>query len=187
MLTVNMYQHLLRPSRHMAWLARFELRAGGYLYVWSGSHHMTYGGNLYYGYGYLTGINAIRKGEGTQHIEQQFLLSGLDSSILGGLDTSVRGLTARLWLAGIGADRQVINDPLLFSDLIQDTLAWDYGADDGSVTLRLTTFDSLPLVGRVDGGKWSNEDQLARFANDVGFKYNAPIALQGPPVEWTVA
>ena len=65
MLTVDMYQHLLKPYRHLAWLARFERPTGPDLYVWTGSHHHTYGGNLYYGYGYLTSIEPMKKGEGT--------------------------------------------------------------------------------------------------------------------------
>lgn len=185
-LTVAMQNHLRSPYRTMAWLAWFE-RPGTDLYVWSGSHTITWDGNEYRGYGYLSSIDTIRKGEGTEHIEQVFELSGIDPAILADLDGSVRGLRARIWLAGIGNDRQVIRDPILISDLMQDTLGWNYAQDGSSVTLRLTTFDALPLLGKINGGKWSNEDQLERFANDSGFKYNAPIALQGPPVQWQQA
>lgn len=182
-LTVPMQQHLLRPLRHMAWLAWFD-RPTDDLYVWSGSHPITWDGNTYLGYGYLSSIQSMRKGAGTEHIEQVFELSGINPSILAELDESVRGLRARIWLAGLGGDRQIIRDPILIADLVQDTLGWDYSQDGSSVTLRLTTFDALPLLGKINGGKWSNEDQLERYANDSGFKYNAPIALQGPPVQW---
>lgn len=185
MLTVEMFQHLLKPYRHLAWLARFERPTGPDLYVWSGSHHQTYGGNLYYGYGYLSSIEAMRKGEGTQQIEQVFELNGIDPSILAELDDSVRGLDAEIWLAGVGDDRQFITSPLKASNLVQDTLGWRYSTDDGSVTLRLTTYDALPFLGRVNGGKWSYEDQLLRFPNDVGFRENTAIALAGPAVQWT--
>lgn len=186
MLTTGLSQHLLKSYRHLAWLARFERPTGPDLYVWSGSHHMSYGGNVYYGYGYLTSIETIRKGEGTQQIEQVFELNGLDPSILADLDTSVRSLEAEIWLAGIGQDRQFISDPLKVSNLVQDTIAWRYSSD-GTVTLRLTTYDALPFLGRVNGGKWSYEDQLDRYPGDTGFRENSAIALAGPAIQWTLA
>jgi len=52
------------------------------------------------------------------------------------------------------------------------------------VTLSLSCWESLPFVGRVTGSKWSYEGQLDDYSGDVGFKYNADIALNGPPVNW---
>lgn len=184
-LSVDMVHHLLKPYRHLAWLARFERPTGPDLYVWTGAHHHTYGGNLYYGYGYLASIESMRKGEGTQQIEQVFELNGLDPSILADLDESVRSLEAEIWLAGVGPDRQFINTPLKVSSLVQDTLAWRYAMDGNTVTLRLTTYDALPFLGRVNGGKWSYEDQVARYPGDTGFTYNTAISLAGPAVQWT--
>lgn len=184
MLSVGMYQHLLKPYRHLAWFAQFARPSGPDLRVWSGSHHITYSGETWYGYGYLTAIEPMKKGEGTEQIEQVFELNGIDPSILATLDASVRQLPADIWLAGIGQDRQVINDPLHVSDLLQDTLGWRY-ASDGTVTLRLVTYDALPFLGKANGGKWSNENQQERYPGDTGFSYNSQIALQGAAVQWT--
>ena len=184
-LSVQMQQELVKPYRHLAWLARFE-RPGADLYVWTGSHAITYAGNTYRGYGYLSSIEPMKKGDGTEHIEQTFTLNGLDPTILTGLNASVRGLAAEIYLAAIGHDRQIITAPCLVSSLVQDTLGWDYALGDGTVTLRLVTYDALPLLGRSTGGKFSYEDQQTRFAGDEGFYYNSAIALQGQAVQWTV-
>lgn len=184
MINPAMRNHLLQPYRHMAWLAWFEPD----LYVWSGSHHMTYDGNLYLGYGYLTRIESMRKGGNTQHVEQVFELNGINPAILAELDTSVRGRAATVWLAGIGQDRQVITEPVVERELIQDTLGWEY-ATDGTVKLRLTCYDALPLLGKATRGKWSYEGQIKDYPSpeDVGFKYNAAIALTGAAIAWTMA
>lgn len=181
-ITAGMAAHLNRPYRHLAWMAWFE-RAGADLYVWSGSHHLTYDGQTWYGYGYLSRIDSVQQREGTQHVDVAFELSGLDPTIIADLDESVRGLGAKLWLAGIGQDRQVIRDPILISQLRQDTLAWSYGADN-TVTLRLNCYDALPFVGRATKGKWSDSDQQARWPGDTGFDENTTIALQGAAVPW---
>lgn len=186
MITPAMAAHLRQPYRHLAWLAWFE-RDGDDLYMWSGSHHITYDGHVWYGYGYLTRIDGVQQREGTQHVETAFELSGLDPSIVADLDESVRGRSARMWLAGIGQDRQIIRDPLLISQFTQDTLSWSYGADDGSVTLRLACFDALPFVGRATKGKWSDQDQQARYPGDTGFDENTIIALQGVAVPWRLS
>lgn len=156
------------------------------LYLWSGSHHLTYLGRTWYGYGYLARMESVRQREGVEHVEQVFELNGLDPTIIADLDESVRGRPASIWLAGIADDRQVVRDPLLLSDtLIQDTLGWTYSLDGSTVTLRLTAHDALPFLGRIKGTKWSNESQQVEFSGDTGFKYNAAIALQGPAITWT--
>lgn len=185
MLSVAMQQHLLKPYRQLAWMARFVRPSGAPLYVWSGSHPITYGGNTYLGYGYLSTIQPMKKTEGTEHIEQTFELNGIDPSIIANLDTSVRGLEANLWLGAVGTDRQIVTEPVEVSRLVQDTLGWSYALDDGSVTLRLVTYDALPLLGRATNGKFSYENQQERFANDQGFYYTSTIALQGAAVQWT--
>lgn len=156
------------------------------LYLWSGSYHLTHWGRTWYGYGYLTQIESIRRREGIEHVEQVFEFNGLDPSIIADLDTSVRGRPLSIWLGGLDNDRQIVRDPLLLSDsIIQDSLGWTYSLDQSTVKLRLTGHDGLPALGRIKGTKWSNESQLAEYSGDVGFKYNAPIALQGPAVTWS--
>ncbi len=182
MITAGMAAHLNRSYRNLAWMAWFE-RDGADLYMWSGSYHATHDGHLWYGYGYLTSIDSVQKREGTQHVDMAFEMNGLDPTILADLDDSVRGRAGKLWLAGVGQDRQIVRDPILIAQMKQDTLAWSYG-QDGTVTLRLNCYDALPFVGRATKGKWSDQDQQARYAGDTGFDENTTIALQGAAVPW---
>jgi hypothetical protein len=185
-ITPRMAEHLLKPYRRMAWLVYVE-RPGADLYFWSGNYHMTYAGNLYYGYGYLTRMESIQKDTAVDHIEQVFEFSGLKTSILGEINSSVRGLKASIQLAGIDEGRAIVPDPIPYAmNLIQDTLGWSDKAEDGTITLRLTCFNALPFLGRALGEKWSYEGQQEAFPGDTGFKYNRPIAMQGPAVPWTL-
>lgn len=180
-----MQDALLGDRRLLCWLW-FVDGASSDLYAWSGTHTLSYGGHNYVGVGHVAGMSTLRKNDDLEHVEQQLTLSGLDPSALTDLDSSVRGRTAKVWLAALNDDGQIIADPLLLQDLLQDTLQWERSADD-TVTLRLNTFEALPFVGRATGTKWSHDGQLAAYADDVGFKYNAPIALNGPPIDWRAA
>lgn len=177
-----MQNALLGRRRLLCWMWWIEGQTTD-LYAWSGVHTITYGGNDYVGVGHVAGMETLRKNDGLEHVEQRLKLSGLDPSVIADLDTSVRGRGAKVWLGALNDDGQIIPEPLLMQELLQDTLQWERAADD-TVTLTLNCFEALPFVGRATGKKWSYEGQLEAYPGDVGFKYNADIALNGPPVDW---
>jgi hypothetical protein len=181
-LSRGMQDAILKRRRSLCWLFWIEGQTSD-LYAWSGLHTLAYGGNDYRGVAHVAGMETIRKNEGLEHVEQKLTLSGLDPSVVAALDTSVRGRGAKVWLAALNDDGQVIDAPLLMQDMVQDTLGWQRATDD-TITLSLTCFEALPFVGRATGKKWSYESQLEAFSGDVGFYFNAPIALTGAPIDW---
>jgi len=173
---------LRSDRRTLCWLYWVEGSTAD-LYAWSGAHTLSFDGHDWVGVGAIVGMETVRKADALEHVQQRLSLSGLDPEIVAALDDSVRGREAKIWLAALDDGNEVIADPLLVQQLEQDTLSWERMADD-RVTLSLTCFEALPFVGRAKGTKWSYEAQLEAFSGDVGFKYNAPIALTGAAVEW---
>lgn len=169
------------PQRTLCWLFWFE-GTDSDLYAWTGDHSITWDGHTYRGVGSIVGMSTQRKPDALQHVEHVFTLSGLDPSPLAALDASVRGRGGKVWLGAVNDRRQIIADPILFTEIVQDTLKWDRGADD-TVTLTLTTFEALPFLGRAKGDKYSHEKWLTEY-DDEGFYYTALIAQEGRYVDW---
>jgi hypothetical protein len=177
-----MQEALVARRRKLCWLFWFE-GASSDLYAWSGMHTITYDGQDYLGVGHLYGASTVRKTDAVQHTEQQFTLNGLDPSVLGGLELSVRGKLAKVWLAAQNSAEQIIDDPILISELVQDTLSFTRSGED-VLSLLLNTFEALPFVGRSSAGKYSHDRQLQRFADDTGLAFASEIGAAGPAVEW---
>lgn len=182
-LTPAMASALRDDRRDLCWLGFFE-NGSGDLYAWSGMHDLVYDGQTWKGAGHLLGMGTIDRGDALSFRTQQFTLRGLSPQVLEELDQSVRARVARLWLAARNRYGEVIADPLLVADMIQDTLGWEL-EDGNTVKLTLTCFESLKHLGRATGRKWSHESQQERFPGDVGFKYlqvNARTGLVG--IDW---
>jgi hypothetical protein len=88
----------------------------------------------------------------------------------------------KVWLAALNERRQIIADPILLTEITQDTLKWDRGADD-TVSLTLTGYEALPFLGRARGDKYSHEKWLIDH-DDEGFYFTSDIALTGRAVDW---
>lgn len=180
-LTPAMQAAILGPVRTPCWLFWVEATAGD-LYAWSGAHTISWDGHDFVGMGSLLSMATQRKPDALQHVEMSFTLSGLEADLIADLDSSVRGLSGKVWLGMLDGAGQVIADPLLVSEMTQDTLKWDRGADD-TVSVTLTCFEALPFLGRAKGDKYSHEKWLQEHG-DEGFYYTAPIAASGRAVDW---
>jgi hypothetical protein len=127
-------------------------------------------------------MSSQRKPDALQHVEHTFVLNGARSAPLADLDQSVRGQGRQVLLAALNDRRQIIVDPILLTEIVQDTIKFDRGADD-TVSLTLTGFEALPFLGRAKGDKYSHEKWLSDH-DDEGFYYTSPIALTGRAVDW---
>lgn len=177
-----MQQAIKGPRRSLCWLFYVQ-GATTDLWAWSGMHAITWDSQVYLGVGHVLDMSTVKKSESIQHTVQEFMLNGLDPAVLGGLELSVRGKVTKVWLAGLDVTGQVIPDPILISELVQDTLQFTRSADD-VLSLSLNCFEALPFVGRASNDKYSYESQLSAFPGDIGFQYASDIGLAGPVVEW---
>jgi hypothetical protein len=180
-LTPAMQAAIKGPMRTPCWLFWVE-GADSDLYAWTGAHPITWDGETYVGMGAMFSMGTQRKPDALQHVEHTFVLNGIEASLVAELDESVRGRRGKVWLAMLNDAGQIIPDPLLVTEFVQDTLKWDKTADD-TVSLTLTAFEALPFLGRAKGDKYSHEKWL-QDRDDTGFYYNSPIALAGRAVDW---
>jgi hypothetical protein len=183
LLSVDMANALRSARREPCWLFWFEGDASD-LYAWSGMHNLAYDGETWKGAGHVLGMSTLDRGDALSFRTQQFTLRGLDPQVLAELDESVRGRAGKVWFALRNSAGQIIPDPLLVSEVVQDTIEWAL-EDGNTVKLTLNTYESLKHLGRATGRKWSYESQLERFPGDVGFKYlqqNAQTGLYG--IDW---
>lgn len=183
MLSVKFAQALDSDRRDPCWLFWFEGLSSD-LYAWSGMHDLVYDGHTYKGAGHVLDMSTLDKGDALSFRTQQFTLRGLDPQVLAELDESVRGRGGKVWLALRNQYGEVIADPLLVAEVVQDTLQWEL-EDGNTVKLTLNTYESLKHLGKATGRKWSYESQLERYPGDVGFKYlqqNAQTGLYG--IDW---
>ena len=178
----QMQEALRNPRRTLCWLFYVEGQDTD-LWAWTGQHEITYGGQAYTPVGQVLDMGTIKKSEVIQHTVQQFTLNGLDPNVLTDLDLSVRGRTVRVWLAALNDDRQIITSPILISELVQDTLAFERSTED-VLKLTLSAFEALPFAGRATGRKYSHETQLQTYGDDYGMHYLSDIAVSGQAVEW---
>lgn len=185
MLTFDMAKVLGSDNRELCFLAQFET-AGADLYCWSGMHPVAFDGETWLGVGNLYEIGSVDLGDVMAYRTRTFTLNGLDGSALAGMDESVTGRAAWLWLAARNTAGQIIRDPLLIADMDQETLQRKIGGD-GTVSLTLTCSEALPRFDRPTGRKWSQESQQERFAGDEGFYYTQKVARTGLAIDWRPA
>lgn len=181
-LTYAMAQALRSPSRNLCWLAWFET-SGTDLYAWSGMQPLVWDGHTFLGVGTIYSVSTVDRGDALSWRQQQFTLNGLPGEALAGMDESVKGMEAKLWLGALNSSNQIIADPLLVKHLDQDTLQREIGGD-GTVKLTLNCFEALPRFDKPTGRKWSHESQQQIFASDEGFYYTQKIASQGRAIDW---
>lgn len=181
-ITPAMQRQLIGPRRNLCWLFWFVGTAGADLYCWTGDHKITWDGHEYFGLGRFASMSTQRKPDALQHVEHTFVLNGLDPEPLAELDQSVKGKGGKVYLGALDDQRQVVRDPILMTEIVQDTIKWDRGADD-TVSLTLTGYEALPFLGRAKGDKYSHDKWLGEH-DDEGMYYTAQIALAGAAVDW---
>lgn len=185
MLSTEMSLVLRSDRRDLCWLGWFET-AGAALYAWSGMQDLSWDGHTWKGVGHLLSLATVDKGDAMSFRTQEFTLNGLDPQVLAGMDESVRGRGAQLWMAARNAAGQVIRDPLLVGEFEQDTLRREI-AEDGTITLTLSCFAALPRFDKPTGRKWSQESQTARYSGDEGFYYTQKLGRTGQQIDWRPA
>src|SRR5690606_11181737 len=116
----------------------------------------------------------VDRGDALSWRQQSFTLNGLPGEAVAGMDESVKGRAAKLWLGVLNSSNQIIADPLLVKVLEQDTLQRELGGD-GTVKLTLNCFEALPRFDKPTGRKWSHESQIERHPGDFGLALTSRV------------
>jgi hypothetical protein len=182
MLSHEMAQAMRSPNRNLSWLAWFET-SGADVYAWSGMQPIPWNGHTYVGVGLLYSVSTVDRGDAMAWRQQSFTLNGLPGDAIAGMEESVKGRLAMLWIGALNSANQIIRDPLLVKELKQDTQQREI-TGDGKVNYTLNTFEALPRFDKPTGRKWSHESQLERHAGDYGLALTSRVAKSGQPIDW---
>jgi hypothetical protein len=163
-------------------LAQFDF-SGGEIAVWTGVGDLVHGGITFAGIGELGGMSAIEETEETRANGVQFNLSGIPSSMVAAvLGENYRNRTCTVQLAlfaSLTAAAPITAPAVMFVGRMDQAFLDD---DGESATINLTAESRLIDLQRPRARRYTDEDQRAVYAGDVGLEYVA--GLQDKEIMW---
>jgi len=146
----------------------------GTLYFWNGYGDitMTAGGssNTFTGLGDLMNVSPITESDQVEAIGASLSLTGIKSSLISAaLSALYTNRNASIYLGLFDTNKSVIADVYTLFKGKMDIMKIDEGAETATITLnvenRLIAFD------RPRERRFTHEDQINRFAGDLGFEF----------------
>lgn len=179
-ITLPAYQHTVASSYSYALLAEMEF-ASGTVRAWTGYGDFVWGSLTFNGTGNLGRVDPIEETVETRAVGLRYQLSGIDSSLITlALDDPYQNRPARLWLAILDDDGQLVADPIKLSEGKMDVMSID---DDGSTaTITLSTESQLIDLRKPRLLLNTHADQQALYPGDDGFEFVEAIADR--PIIW---
>lgn len=179
-ITLPAYQHTVASSYSYALLAEMEFGTGT-VRAWTGYGDFVWGSLTFNGTGNLGRVDPIEETVETRAVGLRYQLSGIDSSLITlALDDPYQNRPARLWLAILDDDGQLVADPIKLSEGKMDVMSID---DDGSTaTITLSTESQLIDLRKPRLLLNTHADQQALYPGDDGFEFVEAIADR--PIIW---
>jgi hypothetical protein len=146
----------------------------GPIYVWSGIGTISWDGKDWLGLGSLGSISTIEEGSDIQAKGITLTLSGIDTSLLGGVLTEFQvGLPVLVYLGMFDADGDLIADPIVSwaGRTDQPTIEMD----GTSATISINCENRLVEMNVSSERRYTNEDQRRDHPDDRGFEFVASI------------
>jgi len=153
------------------------------LYLWSGTGDLSYGGNTYQGVGLFAGIDGVVSDTTLRIWEVQLFLSGVPSTALDAVETSLRNKACTIDIAFLDERGAVIEDPIRMADPTLDHPVINVD-ENGMHTLIIKGQLGLWQLERVLAVSWTTEEQQDTYPTDVGFDL-IPL-LADKEVTWTL-
>lgn len=159
----------LAEAGHLERAAMVHFAFDDPVYVHSGLGEITWNGNTYVGIGMLGQVSEHQESEALTVQPITFSLSGLDQQRLrGALDSASYGDQITMYEAFIDDAGDLVADPVVI---------WAGSVD--STSIRVGPEPVITIVGqhdiadldRADGGRFTNEDQQARYEGDEFFEF----------------
>lgn len=149
-------------------LAEFEFGSGT-LRLHSGVGDLKWNGVTWVGAGRLGEISAIEETDTLQSLDIQASLSGIDPALIAtAMSEGFFGQAARLWLAVLDSDHQIVGEPVGPFAGRMDTMDGELGRE-GRITV--TIKNRLADWERPRIRRYTNEDQQAEFPGDQGMEF----------------
>jgi hypothetical protein len=140
------------------------------VYAWTGVGSLSWDGHTWLGVGILGEVSAIVEGSDVSAQGITLSLSGISSELLSdSMSELMAGKLAQVYLGFLDTDGALIADPIpAFIGLI-DQPTIDLSTD--KVTISITVENRLSDLNRARGGRYTDQDQRARYPNDSSLKY----------------
>lgn len=162
-------------AAHIRPIVFLELRPdSGTLYLHNAVGTYTWGGQTWIGVGALGEVAPYEESEGSSPYRISYRLNGLNATILAeALNEEVYKRLAIRYDGFIGDDGQLVADPDEVRRDYMDTMEVLRGEEMESVMLNCES--ELVRDTQAPGGMFTDEDQQALFAGDIGFQYLAQM------------
>lgn len=142
----------------------------------------TWNGHTWVGTGQFGSITPIKHTSDIAIQDITFSLSGVDVSILNGLNDDVQGLNGSVWLYCLADDDTVVPDPyqLINSELDFQTFTVD---PNSTATISIVAHSGFYTLSRAIEEAWTPQNQKNLFPTDTGL--DLIPSLQNQNLPWT--
>lgn len=157
-------------ANHVPMLVFAELDfASGFVRVTNAAYDFNWNGFTWTGVGNLGSIEAVKEGAELQMYGIGLRLSGIPSELVSiALGEHYQGRSAKIWLAPLTSDYQIIADPILLWSGRMDTMQIEMG-DTASITV--TAESRLVDWERPRIRRYNHEDQIGEYSTDKGLEF----------------
>lgn len=159
-------------ASHVPMLVLVELSfSSGYVRVCNAGYTFKWGGNDFLGLGNLGSIDAVQEGGDLQAYGISFSISGIPPEYISlAFGHDYQGRPAKMWLAPLTSDYQIIADPALAFAGRMDVMNIELGT---TATITVSAESRLIDWERPRVRRFNDEDQQAKYPGDLGMQYVA--------------
>lgn len=146
------------------------------LYITNAPFTITWDGHEWLGVGTFGNVSQVTEGAMLQMYSLTFTLSGIPLEyIQQSLGTYYQGRSAKLWVALLDNNFQIIDSPLLVFHGRMDTMDIELGE---TATISVNAESRLTDWNRPRISRYTHEDQQMRYPDDNGLEFVAVAAEQ---------
>ena len=153
----------------------------GTAYFTTGVGTRRWNGHTWTGTGQLGSISPIKRTSEIAIQDITFSLSGIDLSVLNGLNDDVQNLNGSVWLYCTNYDGSVVRDPYQLVDSVLDFQTLTVG-EDGTTTLSITAHSGFYTLAHPIDEAWSPKNQKLTYPDDTGL--DMITSLQNQNLLW---
>jgi len=140
------------------------------LYLSSLRHDKDWDSKTWLGNGMFHGADSIDEDQDLGVDELSVFLSGVDSTILSAfMNYSEADVVGQIYLVFFDENWAVVADPYLLFEGLLDEVEISEEADDTSIEVSFQ--NRLSQLDRASDIRWNHNNQIDRFAGDLGFDY----------------
>lgn len=157
------------------------------VYVWTGTYSrtetlITEGSHTYLGIGSLGAIDGILESANRSSTNGVTLqMNGVGNDLLANaLGQNYQGRAAKIWVAFLDSDEDIVPDPLLLFGGQMDVMSLVDGDETGLIQVQCESREAT--LSRNSESLLTDEEQQRIYPGDLGLEF--VLALQGKTVSW---